>query len=63
MKYFEFRKTEACKTTDWGEWSECSATCSQLRQRSFRNPNVAMTNNCTELLTDRRPCPETDPPW
>ncbi|XP_043268705.1 spondin-1 isoform X3 [Venturia canescens] len=55
------RRNKACKVTHWGAWGPCPANCGgqQLRQRKYRDPAAAATHNCTESLTDRRPCPST----
>ncbi|XP_046624177.1 spondin-1-like isoform X5 [Neodiprion virginianus] len=50
---------EACYTSSWGEWNQCSRTCGRgqkLRQRYYLDRDAALAANCREELTDRSRC-------
>lgn len=56
-------EVNACKTTKWGEFSECNVKCGKgkiHRQRSYVNPSLAHSMNCKKKLTERKPCEGTD---
>ncbi|XP_066589883.1 spondin-1 isoform X2 [Prorops nasuta] len=55
----EITDSEACRVTSWGPWSTCSVTCgkgSKLRQRQYKDEAAAISNSCTQSLTDRQTC-------
>lgn len=59
----EQTEDNACEVTPYGQWSECSAQCSQgkrYRQRSYVNPQAASQGNCKKDLTQRQICHGTN---
>ncbi|KAK0182978.1 hypothetical protein PV327_001057 [Microctonus hyperodae] len=57
-------KNKACRTTHWGPWGPCSASCgrgTRLRQRNYKDKTAAAMNNCNSTLTDRGTCYANNP--
>ncbi|KAK0164904.1 hypothetical protein PV328_003471 [Microctonus aethiopoides] len=57
-------KNKACRTTHWGPWGPCSASCgrgTRLRQRNYKDKAAAAMNNCNSTLTDRGTCYANNP--
>ncbi|XP_016981246.1 spondin-1 [Drosophila rhopaloa] len=51
-----------CAVHPWNEWSNCSTRCGQgysQRQRSYKNPSLAVSFNCNLRLEEMRQCQGT----
>lgn len=56
---FEYMKTGECATTEWTEFTQCSATCGQgirMRTRNFMNEQKARMAGCMTQLIEKEIC-------
>jgi len=55
----EYSMGDPCMTTEWSEWSECSATCdsgSQSRMKDYLDRESALMSGCNVELFEKQPC-------
>ena len=58
LKYFVLPKIR-CMVTDWGHWSDCSASCGsglRMRSRKYAKEGMLDVSMCKEMLVEKQVC-------